>query len=362
MNQTKIPIIQLIFIAITNIGLSVHVLLIPPLIQTAGRDAWLSIFIALVITLLWSWLLLTLHRKTNGMNIIKWIDKYISKSMSMAIYIFISFFSTVTAAVTLRETITWTSISFLPETPKFLLVVILILACWYTSTTNISSLASLNVFILIFIVAFGIFVSIANTPEKDISLLQPFLENGIQPVLNGTLYQLSGMGEVIFFILLQHKVSKPYQFKHFVYISIILTGLTLGPLIGSIIEFGPIEAGRQRFPAYEQWGLVAIGDFIEHLDFLSLYQWLSGAFIRISTHLFIIRELNLKKKHTSKWLFIPVLVISCLALLPINDSIYIHFLHFYYFPSTCILIFIFSFVLYLLVVIKPFRKQEKNYV
>ena len=47
----------------------------------------------------------------------------------------------------------------------------------------------------------------------------------------------------------------------------ILVGLTLGPLIGAITEFGPNEATKQRYPAYEEWGLVTIGRYIEHLDF-----------------------------------------------------------------------------------------------
>ena len=61
----------------------------------------------------------------------------------------------------------------------------------------------------------------------------------------------------------------------------ILMGLTMGPTIGAITEFGPIEAAKQRYPAYEEWGLGSIGRFIEHFDFLSIYQWLTGAFIRV---------------------------------------------------------------------------------
>ena len=130
------------------------------------------------------------------------------------------------------------------------------------------------------------------------------------------------MVELILFLFLQHKAKKPIKYRHFAITAILLTGLTLGPLIGAIIEFGPVEASRQRFPAYEEWGLVSLGNFVEHLDFLSIYQWLSGAFIRISLLIFIIKELFPGEK-SKKW-FIPavVVMIVALTLVPISDITY----------------------------------------
>ncbi|MFR9721672.1 hypothetical protein ACL00X_20305, partial [Aeromonas diversa] len=63
--------------------------------------------------------------------------------------------------------------------------------------------------------------------------------------------------------------------------------LTLGPTIGAIAEFGPFVAAKQRYPAFEEWRLVSIGRYIEHLDFLSVYQWFVGAFIRLSLLCFL---------------------------------------------------------------------------
>ncbi|XRD23741.1 hypothetical protein AABM34_14730 [Lysinibacillus fusiformis] len=51
------------------------------------------------------------------------------------------------------------------------------------------------------------------------------------------------------------------------------------------------EASKQRYPAYEEWGLVTIGRYIEHLDFFSIYQWLTGTFIRVSFLLYIVADL-----------------------------------------------------------------------
>src|SRR5207253_7154220 len=100
--------------------------------------------------------------------------------------------------------------------------------------------------------------------------------------------------------------------------------LTLGPLIGAITEFGPTEAAKQMYPAYEEWAIVSIGRFIEHLDFFSIYQWLSGNFIRVSLFLFIALEtLRFKnKRNRSLVLAFFCLLILGYQLIPFNNLIY----------------------------------------
>ena len=81
------------------------------------------------------------------------------------------------------------------------------------------------------------------------------------------------MVELLLLLFLQHKVPQPIRYKHLAVAGILLTGLTIGPLIGAITEFGPVEASKQRFPPYEEWGIASLGKFIEHIDF---YLFISG--------------------------------------------------------------------------------------
>ncbi|WP_142303724.1 hypothetical protein [Neobacillus soli] len=43
----SITVFQLILLSMTAIGLKNHVIIISPLIQTAGRDSWLSVIVSL---------------------------------------------------------------------------------------------------------------------------------------------------------------------------------------------------------------------------------------------------------------------------------------------------------------------------
>lgn len=172
--------------------------------------------------------------------------------------------------------------------------------CFLLALTNIQTIVILNTFVLTKVVVFGLFVAFANIQYKDHTLLKPILEHGFKPVISGTIYPLSGLIELIVLLFIQQKVHGKMTTKLFLINSVILAGLLLGPLIGSLTEFGPYEAARQKYPAFEQWGLVSLGRFIEHLDFLSIYQWITGAFIRISFFLFLSAEAFTFKSNKKK--------------------------------------------------------------
>src|SRR5690606_24383755 len=116
----------------------------------------------------------------------------------------------------------------------------------------------------------------------DYSLLMPVFEHGLKPVLMGSMYVGGGLTELIVLLFMQHRLKKQVKYWHIVLLSLFLTFLVFGPTTGAIAEFGPVEASNLRYPAYEEWRLVKIGKYVQHVDFLSIHQWMSGAFARIA--------------------------------------------------------------------------------
>ncbi|MFE4240723.1 GerAB/ArcD/ProY family transporter [Peribacillus butanolivorans] len=306
----KISIVQLSLIVMTAIGLKNHVTILPHLLPAAKRDAWISVLLSFGIILIWCLLLFYIHKATGHTNIFGWVEKNIGKVTGRILSITMSLFFASLAAVSLKEMVVWTKVSYLPVTPPIFEIILFTGLCFFLASTNIQTIAIVNTFVLSAVILFGFFVAITNIQFKNYSLLQPILEHGWSPVFAGIIYPLSGLIELIVFLCLQQKVHGKIKFKVFVINTIILTWLILGPLIGSITEFGPIEASRQKYPAFEQWGLVTLGRFIEHLDFLSIYQWLTGAFIRVSFFLFLSLEvLSLKNKRNKTKLLIVYSII-----------------------------------------------------
>ena len=321
----QIGILHVIFLIMTFIGLKNHVTILPPILDHVKRDGWMSVILAAVIMFPWLFLMLFIHNKTEQKPLKEWLPQKIGKIPSSILLYSVVVFIFILAAFTMCETLLWINATFLPNTPKLALLTIYIILCFFLISTNMVTIVIVNTFVLFFVVVFGFYVAIANIQVKDYSLMQPFLEHGVNPVILGFVYPASGFIELLLLLFMQHHFKRKLRWYHLAIMLFILTGLTLGPLLGAIVEFGPEEAARQRYPAYEEWGLVTIGRFIEHMDFLSIYQWLTGTFIRVSLLLFIacdILNLTGQRKKIWKFMFFPFLF-TCLIVYGLDDSLFL---------------------------------------
>lgn len=354
----SISILHVVFLSMTVIGLKNHVTIIPPILHVVGRDGWASVIMATVIIFFWLFLLVYIQKKMNHEPIRDWLDGKIGKIGSTIVIYIIVIFLLILAAFTMVETLQWVNTTFLPETPVVILLLIYTILCILLVTTSLQTMVILNVFVLFGVVVFGFFVAFTNIQVKEYELLRPFFEHGFQPVLKGMVYPASGFIELIMLLFLQHQFKDRLRWYHFGIILVILMGLTLGPLMGAIAEFGPTEASKQRYPAYEEWGLVSIGRYIEHLDFFSIYQWLTGTFIRVSFILYIIADL-LKMTGDPKqiWRMIaPPFFLLCLPLIILNENIFLKVKGNYILTIT----FIFFFLLSIFFVIVAFYSGKPS--
>ncbi|VEF47739.1 spore germination protein GerXB [Bacillus freudenreichii] len=361
MKQTdSITIYQMILIIMTAIGLHNHVIVITPLIQAAGRDAWLSVLATMFSALIWALLLFYIHRGTNQEHISMWLKKRIGKPVTVMIGGLVYLYFLLLGTITLKETMTWTKITYLQNTPVLVLTLILVSLCIAAAFLGLRTIAIANFFILGLVILLGFFVAFTNIQYKDYSLLTPFLENGFRPVIKGMVFPASGFAELILVVFLQHKFDAKVKYRHIAVTILLLGFLTIGPLIGGIIEFGPEEAGNQRFTAFEEWGLVSLGKNIAHLDFFSIYQWLAGAFIRISMMFFVAIEIFKFKKTASKIVVITILAAFSVffTVYPISDLIYYRVLKNILMPLSLLFCFSMSFILAGIVFI--FNIKEKR--
>ncbi|WP_276356740.1 GerAB/ArcD/ProY family transporter [Cohnella caldifontis] len=333
----KISILSAFCAIILAIGLMNHVMVIPPLLQEAKPDAWLSVLSALVPFLVWSSVLYFVMKRTNQQPLLPWLRQHCGAAVCGAIRCFFAVYLLLIGTLTLKDTTVWTHASYLPRTPIVALAGTLILLSGWAAYAGIRAIAISSGFLLPFVIVFGDFVMSANLPKKNYSLLTPILENGVPPVLKGTLYIGGGLAELLVLLLLQHRLKTKVRVGSVWLLSVFLVLLILGPVTGAIAEFGPFEAAELRYPAFEEWRLVSIGKYIRHVDFLSIHQWLSGAFVRISLAVFLLDDL-LGSKRTKKSKAIGIasvcLAMFVLAVLPISDMQYLAFLKNYYLPGS----------------------------
>ncbi|MGE7093212.1 endospore germination permease [Lysinibacillus sp. NPDC048646] len=357
-NVGSISILHVIFLSMTVIGLKNHVTILPPLLDVVGRDGWLSVILAAFIIFFWLFLLVYIQKKTKQEPLKDWLEQKIGKTGSKVIIYILVGYLVILTAFSMVETLQWVNTTFLPQTPVIILLFIYTILCILLVTTSLQTIVILNVFVLFGVVVLGFFVAFTNMQVKDYALLRPFFEHGFKPIVNGLIYPASGFVELIMLLFLQHQIKDRIRWYHFSIMLFILMGLTTGPLIGAITEFGPSEAAKQRYPAFEEWGLVTIGRYIEHLDFFSIYQWLTGTFIRVSFILYIVADLlNMTGDPKRIWkMLAPPFFFLCLPLMMLNENIFLKVKGNYILTST----FVFFLLLSIFLVIVAFISDKSS--
>ncbi|MBO9598900.1 MAG: endospore germination permease [Cohnella sp.] len=348
-----------------GIGLMNHVMVLPLLLQEARRSAWISVLLTLVPYLAWIAALHFIMKRTRQQALIPWLRNrfgpFASWSMRIVFLIYLLFIS----ATTLKDTVTWTHGTYLSRTPEFVLSLSLMLLCFSASRLGIRAIAFVAGILLPFVVIFGDFVMSANLPRKDYKLLTPMLEDGIMPVLAGSMYVGGGLAELVILLLLQHQLKKNVRYWSLALLGVFLGMLIFGPVTGAISEFGPAIAASLRYPAFEEWRLVKIGRYIQHIDFLSIYQWISGAFIRISVAIYLMVEMMTDGKRSDDKRSVITLACVCIALIalmgmPFSDMQYLSLMKNVYLPLSLVLATGVTVILFLLALIPERTKVKTN--
>ncbi|PYE47203.1 endospore germination permease [Paenibacillus barcinonensis] len=310
--QGQITIWLSISIILLSAGLVCHVLSIPAILDMAGRDGWLSVLAAAPLFLLFLAMMFIIMRRIHGQRLPDWIAREFG---SVTAWIF-----RITAALllfslgthTLYETTNWTVSTYLPFTPTYVLAGGGALVAAWSAAKGIRSIAMTSSILLPLVIVLGYFVMSANMKYKDYSQLFPMLENGWAPVMRGVIYSLAGLMEIWILMLFQHEIKSRFRWWHILLLGIFMISMAIGPTIGAIVEFGPEEAAKQRNSPFEQWKLVNIGKLFQHVDFLSIYQWLSGSFARVAISMYLIVDLlNFRRPKKRYIAILSVTLLMC---------------------------------------------------
>ncbi|KRE64686.1 endospore germination permease [Paenibacillus sp. Soil750] len=357
MIQKNLPFALVMMTLMMSVGLMNHVQMVPLLLETVQRDSWISIVILTAPICLFMIPVYYICKKTSGRNIQDWIKinygfipSLLFRSLWIIYFIFFVF-------VAVKDTVMWTHVSYLPHTP---VLVIALFLCGLSTIVSVFGVRMIMIACGIFLPTvslLGFYISFANIPNKDYSSIFPVLENGWSPILKGLIYVGGGLSELVIIIFLNQQASKKSLF-YYILLALLLVFLAFGPTLGSISEFGPVEAAKQRYPSFEEWRLLRIGHFIEHMDYLSIYQWVTGASVRISLGICLILDLaNLNKRRTRALAASLIGAGFILAsLLHISDYDFLFFLRHWYFPA--VLLFHLLIVVILLVLIALWRQKN----
>ncbi|NBD24788.1 GerAB/ArcD/ProY family transporter [Paenibacillus glycinis] len=285
---------QLSMLLITFIGVSNHVILIPILLDTATRDAWVSVLAAIVPSMLIGLLYAYIYKHLPS-SLSTWAKEKTNTTFWFLFTLLFTVYFFIQASISLRDTIVWSNTSYLTYTPPWVVGLCLTGICYFTARKGLAAIAITNGILLPWIVLFGFYVMAVNFKYKDYGYLFPVFKQSALTITHGAWYTTAGIAEIFLVFFLKDEVNGKLSRRNMMLVVLMLIELTIGPLTGIIAMFGPFEAEKLRYPAYEQWRMASIGSMLSQTDFLSIYQWLAGAFIRISLAIYILHTLWVKK-------------------------------------------------------------------
>ncbi|CAG7635965.1 endospore germination permease [Paenibacillus allorhizosphaerae] len=354
----KIPAILLYSIFMTSVGLSNHVLLIPVLLQLGKRDAWISSAAALIPVLLWVCILYVIVRRVGSDKVTDLIRHRYGKAAGLFVMILIIIYCIENSLVSINDFVTWTNISYLPQTPRFAVMSSFIVLCFFAAYAGIRAIAITSGMLLPLVILLGYLVMGANMQYKDYSLLFPLFTHGYMNSLKDTMLTGGALFELVLIVFLLQHVTSRLRLSSLLLLSFFLIGLTVGPLMGAISIFGPFEAAALRYPAFEQWRMVQMGKYISHLDFFSIYQWVTGAFIRVSLLTYLALDVTGLRKGRLRTVLLAVLclVFVLLEFVPWNDTMFFDYLLHWHFYG----VFAFNLFLTLLLLVMTAFTRNRN--
>lgn len=314
MNSNKLGIWSVSMMLLLSIGLANHVFVLPALLKAAGRDAWLCVFPAVLVVLPWvAFIIHGIMIRTGQAQLREWLKHKLPPAAVWVLLLPVILLLYVHGFQTYMDTIAWTSKTYLPRTPIFVLALLLMLLVIFAVWSGFRTVVLMSCLLLPPVVLLGDFVMSANMPDKNYALLLPLVENGYNSLFSGSLYAAGGLIELSFIVFIQHYFAVKITKWQLMLLIVLLAMLTLGPTVGAITEFGPLEAAKLNYPAFAQWRLVTIGRYIEHVDFFAIFQWISGAFVRISLSLIIVQELLPARKSSKKLIILLLISVSYIA-------------------------------------------------
>ncbi|NOU72700.1 GerAB/ArcD/ProY family transporter [Paenibacillus sp. LMG 31458] len=304
------------------------------IIEQAKRDAFVSSIIGCIAYLLYAfWIFKIVNNQAPNQSFLDVLELKMGSLIAWAVKSWIALYLICELFVIDKNVVTWVKSFFLPFTPIWAISLPLLIVCAYLAVKGIKSIAISFSVLMPAILLLILFMAVFTFKYRHFDLLLPLFSEGMRPILEGATTTVRAGMELFLLLLLKPHTEGTFKWKHFVALVSVISFFFINAVMSVLTIFGTYEASKQRFPLFTQWRLVRISSFLEHLDFLSIYQWLCSTAILISLGLFLIGDLLTSKQRHHK-----IAIVTCTTALfigvelQINDSNFLAFTKYYFYP------------------------------
>jgi spore germination protein (amino acid permease) len=273
-----------LFLIVMTLPIMGHVVILPLMLDVAGRDGWISIFLAVPFGLLFAFAVYRLRLKHPAPDFMAAFGAHAGKPAVILLRLLLAAYLFFLSAFTLAALADMIHIAYLPATPIWILIAWFMLCCLYAACKGVRAI-SLTAGVLALVALFtGHSVTAMATPKKELTNLLPVFEFGYSPSLWGILVLCSIWIELLFLLLIPIDMKEKRLFLFWAAGVLLNALMMLSTLTGALMIFGMGQADQFMFPALQTVRIISLG-FIDRFDIYAMLLMSLGSYIRISLFL-----------------------------------------------------------------------------
>ncbi|PGN53196.1 spore gernimation protein [Priestia megaterium] len=299
--------------------------------SSAGRDAWLSTLISMIIGMIIILLYTFLMKMNPGLTLVEWFPAQFGRWVGIPIawlYPPLYMYGSGRILADLKVLIPTT---LLPGSPPWFLILALLIVIVYCLFSGIEVLARFTEYLLpvLFVLLIIEVILLFSSGIVDFKNVQPILGKGWGKVWQAVwpVGITQSFAETLILAMIWPAVKKTEKVKKTTLLATLLAGLIISVFnIMEITVLGEDITQRTTYPLYLLIKQISIADFLENLDALISLNMIITAYIKVTIMLFAaIRSIQLLlNMEDNRPLILPVTAITYLMSMTMSTNIVEH--------------------------------------
>lgn len=300
-------------------------------------------------------------------NIVDNINSTFGNVLGKIINVLVCLFVFTLASILYYDITNFMGSEYLFNTPSMIIALVGVFPLVYLLNKGLNVIAKTSVIIFFISIILYIFSIAGLINQNSFNNLLPFLENGISPLIHGTLSYIAYSVLPIFIMTIIPKSNinmKKGSEKKIILFYLLITLINFSVLCNVISVLGIDLALLYQYPDYHVLRRISIGGFIQRIESLLAVQWIFCIFMLLIYSFYFIntsikQTFNIKK-HEKSVNFIVVILTMTLSLFIFKNNTIANefFIHIY---PTCLFIFFLIVPIILYFIIKK-RVRKSNLV
>lgn len=274
---------QAVYLTVVAIVGTATLILPGPVIRAAGPDAWAATVASTLLTLIPGYLWVRLAARWPGRDLFELAvaagGRLAGGLVNALLLLWVIIITTGISWIATDVIVT----SFLPFTPRPLLIASIVLPAAYAAHGRLEVVARLSQVTFWVLAVLAVALMVLSARDADLRRLLPAVGAGARPVLKGAFAPMGILTENTMLAALLPFLARPCRPGRLLLAVTALAGAILAGLTAwTVAIFGPELPKRFQYPVLMAAHVISMADILERLDALMIVLWVAGAVAKLA--------------------------------------------------------------------------------